>query len=345
MLHSRLVLIPRPLLPSAPKHTQDLVAYLRVAASPKDDVAFLRILNVPPRKLGAVAAGALRAWASAYRGDRPLGASLLLLGEDGGADGLGEPLPSRKALGLGSAAAHDGVVSLVAAFSQWRAMLRSGCGVAPLLRAVLRDTGYRAYLEGDGGDDDDEDVAERWGNVEGLLAMAAEFDAGREPLWEDEDSGGAAAAGAPPGGFSALAAFLQSAALMTDADSARGRDAPGRVRLQTIHSAKGLEYDAVFVVGLEDTVLPSARGLSDAPTAERRGRVVEEERRLLYVAATRARTHLALSHARQAPFDPRVPGKPCRFLAALDRLPAGGLERHVEPDPPPRRGFFRKRGA
>ncbi len=145
-------------------------------------------------------------------------------------------------------------------------------GAGAALRAVIDDIGYFEWLEKSAEDDG----VDRAANVEELLAHAASY---------DEQ--------APDGG---LRGFLQDVALVSDTDQA-GAEVP-RVSLMTLHSAKGLEFDCVFIAGLEEDLLPHARALAqDLAGATDAGAGLEEERRLFYVGMTRARERLFLSRA------------------------------------------------
>lgn len=170
---------------------------------------------------------------------------------------------------------------------------------AQALRAALDATGYRRYAQALG---DTEDV-DRGENIDELLAFAAEYD--------EREGGG-------------LRGFLEEVALLTDQD--RWDAAAQRVSLMTVHTAKGLEFDRVAVVGLEEGLFPHARALQ-----ERDG--LEEERRLFYVALTRARLELCLSHARlRLRAGAPGPRAPSRFLSELPQDlcgPADGLEEVV----------------
>ena len=149
------------------------------------------------------------------------------------------------------------------------ALARSG-PVEKIIRAVLDETGYRAMLN----ESDDEEDQERLANVEELLTAAREFDE-QNP---DPDQ---------------LENFLEQACLVNDTDSWEVDD--DRVTLMTMHAAKGLEFPVVFVIAVEHGLLPHERSKED-PAA------LEEERRLLFVAITRAREELQLSLARQREF-------------------------------------------
>src|SRR5207244_512555 len=137
--------------------------------------------------------------------------------------------------------------------------------------------------------DGTDEGADRWANVMELRNHAAEFDEI-----------------APPEG---LARFLEEVALVTDQDTLEDR--PDRVTLITLHAAKGLEFPVVFMVGLEEGLLPHRRALEDE-------RELEEERRLAYVGMTRAKDRLYLLHAHHpSTWAVGSGSEPSRFLPEL----------------------------
>jgi DNA helicase-2/ATP-dependent DNA helicase PcrA len=138
---------------------------------------------------------------------------------------------------------------------------RTGGPVAETMKAAYERSGLRQALE----DEENPEAAE---NIQELIHSAIQFDAGET-----------AAGGLP--------AYLQQVALISDSDAYR--DGVGAVSLMTLHTAKGLEFAAVMIVGVEDGIIPHSLSLAD-------GRDDEEERRLLFVGITRAESHLALSH-------------------------------------------------
>jgi DNA helicase-2/ATP-dependent DNA helicase PcrA len=167
---------------------------------------------------------------------------------------------------------------------RWRGISQRG-SVSELIEAVLSDTDYRNYLE-----DGTEEGIERWANVLELSSLAAEF--------TDLD----------------LSAFLESVALVSDQDTlSEEQNVP---TLLTLHAAKGLEFPVVFIVGLEEGLLPHQRSLDEKEA-------LDEERRLFYVGITRAMDRLYLVRT----FRRRIGGasmisEPSRFLADLpaDRI-------------------------
>jgi DNA helicase II / ATP-dependent DNA helicase PcrA len=169
--------------------------------------------------------------------------------------------------------------------------------VGDLLNAVLSETGYLDALEAER----TFEAQGRLENLEALVDAAHEFDAQAEP------------------GEDTLDVFLQEKALVADADS---RQEEGLVTLMTLHNAKGLEYDIVFITGFEDGVFPHSRALDEG--------TLEEERRLCYVGITRARRELTLSYARQRMvFGSTQYGLRSRFL---DEVPIELTDREVADD-------------
>jgi len=163
--------------------------------------------------------------------------------------------------------------------------MRDDVDPGTLVNEVVERTGYGAILEAEGTD-------EAWSRRENLAELA-----------------GAASE------YETLEAFLERMALVADSDELDLSG--GRVSLMTLHVAKGLEFEAVFLTGMEEGVFPHMRSLDD-PFA------LEEERRLCYVGVTRARRHLSVSHAwTRSLFGSTTHGIPSRFLA---ELPEGLLD-------------------
>jgi DNA helicase II / ATP-dependent DNA helicase PcrA len=175
--------------------------------------------------------------------------------------------------------------------------------VSAIFDAVYERTGLRASLQ-DGTDDGEE----RWTNLLELRNHAAEFDELAVP--------------------EGLERFLEEVALVSDQDELEDR--PDRVTLITLHAAKGLEFPIVFIVGLEEGLLPHRRALED-------DRELEEERRLAYVGMTRAKDRLYLVHANhRSTWGVGAASEPSRFLA---ELPEELLEADREAPSPYRRAW------
>ena len=165
--------------------------------------------------------------------------------------------------------------------------------VSELLERVLERSGYVDALEA-------ERTIEARGrieNLEELVGVAHEYEA------ESEEP--------------SLSSFLQEISLYSDQDALHDDDGGGQVTLMTLHNAKGLEFRAVFMIGVEEGIFPHARSLEEGS--------LEEERRLCYVGMTRAKERLTLTHASRRSLYGRLDANlPSRFL---DELPGDGVER------------------
>jgi DNA helicase-2/ATP-dependent DNA helicase PcrA len=263
------------------KEVKDALAYLRLVANPNADSAFERVVNVPSRGIGEATVDRVR---TAARTD---GASLLVAARRAGQGEVSGLSPAvRKKLG-GFVEVIDGL----------RAVADAGASIAEVLIQTVERSGLRARLEAE----DSPESRDRLANLAELVTLASDY---------DDEAGETREPDAAPLG---LDGFLERIALATPADErASGGAPPGEaVTLMTVHIAKGLEFPVVFITGLEDGLFPSLR--------ERDGQderaALEEERRLAYVAMTRARERLILSLARER----RVWGEiriqaPSRFL-------------------------------
>lgn len=223
---------------------KDMLSYLSIIQDPKDELRLMRILNVPPRGIGAKSVEAARSLA--LQEGKPL-FEILEKAEN-------YPELSRPALRMREFA---GMI---------RDLQETKLGCAELYDLVLEKSGYLRMLE----ESKDPKDQSRIENVRELKTSMLGF--------ENET------------GDSSLQAYLENIALYTDLDDMdRSEDS---VVLMTIHSAKGLEFPVVYVVGMEEGIFPGIRAIGEADE-------MEEERRLCYVAFTRAKKKLVLTHARQ----------------------------------------------
>ncbi len=260
------------------REIRDVIAWLRLLRNPRDDEAVLRVVNVPPRGIGRQSLDRLAAWAEDH------GATRL----DAVARAAAIPgMPKR------AAAAFASFARLV---SDLGAVAAGETSVAAIIEAVLDRTGYRAMLAEE--QDEDEEGQDRLANVEELVTAARQFD----------DTAGAPQPGAGDSA-DALGGFLETTALVADADAWD----PGaeRASLMTLHAAKGLEFPVVYLVAMEDGILPHERSL-DSPEH------LEEERRLVFVGITRGREEVHASCARLRDYrGTRRISAPSLFLAEM----------------------------
>jgi DNA helicase-2/ATP-dependent DNA helicase PcrA len=261
---------------------KDALAYLQALRNPDNTEALLRIINRPARGIGKATVAQLLELAD-QRDVSFYGALRLALDE-----GLLRPAAARRAT----------------AFAELLEGLRAqvdGNSVAELLARVLDRTGYIRLLE----EEASIEAEARLENLRELTSAAEEFErtnAGADPL--------------APEGVGLLDLFLEQITLLSQADELS--DARERISLMTVHVAKGLEFDSVVMVGMEEGLFPHFASLSD-PTA------LEEERRLCYVGMTRAREALYLTNATMRRLHGGVRyNPPSRFLAEVPAELASG---------------------
>lgn len=336
------------------REIKDALAYLQLISNPDDTVAARRVLNVPKRGIGAKAEEAIAAHAAHY--GISFGAALRHLwlragcpageGEGIDVDALAAPVSADEASAGSSASpssgetagekagTRDGVDDSAAADESAAAPASSPVASVPSESAPevlgitpraaksaaafwgLIETLRAAEERGASQADILEEVLDHTGYLAELRRSEDPQDASRvENLAELHSVAGAFAADAPGG---TLADFLERVALVADSDQVPAEgERGGQVTLMTVHTAKGLEFPVVFVTGMEDGTFPHQRSLGDESE-------LEEERRLAYVAITRARERLYLTRAavRSAWGTPQeMP--PSRFL---DDIPAELLD-------------------
>ena len=225
------------------REIKDMLAYLHLLNNPSDNVAFERIVNVPPRKIGKVTLKRVRDYAQS-NGFTMLDAAR----QCGLIDTISKSAATKVA----------GFVALYDQLSEHRTD-----DVEMIMRQVINITGYRDWLTADGS----EESHERAGNVDELVVAAQEYDN------EHPEDG-------------SLETYLEQASLVSDTDAWEAE--ADYVTLMSLHAAKGLEFPFVFIVGLEDGLLPHERSRDSFDE-------IEEERRLLFVGITRAKKQLQMS--------------------------------------------------
>ncbi len=237
------------------KEIRDVIAYLRAIANPRDLLSFERIANVPKRGIGATTLGKLREWAE--QTGRAPGELVRWMAEqaespeDAPADAPFAARAQRALVGLGHVMHKLDVMA-------------AELPVGSLINAIVQETGYDEVL-----DNDPDRPEERWENVVELAAAAGKYD-------DFEPREG-------------LQRFLYEAALVSEIDNLAEQSEA--LTMLTFHAAKGLEFGAVFMVGMEEELFPHIRSHEDPAQ-------MDEERRLAYVGVTRAKDRLFMSHAR-----------------------------------------------
>ncbi len=269
------------------KEVKDAVAYLKMLVNPADEVSVKRVINEPRRGIGNTTI------AHIDRFSQGRGISFF------------ETLTMAEEIPQLNARAKSAVAEFVALHGLLHDKAEEG-GVEAVLQAVLDDTGMVANYES-------ERTVEAMGRVENLrelVGVAAEFETSNE----------GAVIGDEPfdslDNLRRLEIFLESTALVADIDE--WDEGAGAVTLMTLHTAKGLEFPVVFIVGMEDGVFPHMRSLGDPDE-------LEEERRLAYVGITRAQDRLYLTSAWQRMlFGGSNYNPPSRFL---QEVPEGLMEK------------------
>jgi len=268
---------------------KDIMAYLRLLVNPDDDNAFLRIVNTPRREVGPATIEKLAAYAR-ERGVSLFEASFEL--------GLEQQLNGRP-------------LARLREFTDWVNRLADRAARGEVMETVhdlIRDIRYEAWLADNARDD--KAAARRMENVLELVGWIERM-GGRE----DEPESGAGAAlngvGQDPGGPD-LAARVAKLTLMDVLERQDEEDKESRdgVHLMTLHAAKGLEFPHVFMVGMEEELLPHRTAIAEE--------TIEEERRLAYVGITRAQRSLTFSLvSRRRRYGETIECEPSRFLSEL----------------------------
>ena len=303
------------------KEIKDAIAYLRVVANPADEVNLLRVINTPARGISNNSVKALQAFALAQHlpMDRVLDDPMRVTALNARAQtsvakfyrtvdrwrttaGIVEPPVAE-----GDTPALPGMPPPAADSETPQPSLRG------FVEDVLRESGLETFYRNDKSDPDQERVA----NLGELVTSAQQFEEEFDFEAEQADDG------RPTDLRAKLLGFLEQIALVSDADSVDPEQ--GAVTLMTLHAAKGLEFPAVAMIGVEDGLLPHERSNDDE--AE-----LEEERRLAFVGITRAERHLYLCHGKyRTVFGQTTPTIRSRFLA---ELPADAV-REVDPSEEP----------
>jgi DNA helicase-2/ATP-dependent DNA helicase PcrA len=295
------------------REVKDLIAYLRLIQNPYDEISLDRIVSVPPRGIGDVTRATLSRWAA--RLNLPLYTALhLLRAQEADASPPQDLEAELRRIGNTAAPFDTRATNVLVEFADLLAgfiAARPHLSVLELLDKVINDTGYESYIRD--GTDEGED---RWANIQELRGVARDY------------SGLTPEAGLP--------AFLEAVALVSDVDNLEADvDAP---TLMTCHAAKGLEFAVVLVVGMEEGLFPHSRSM-DEPDQ------MEEERRLCYVAITRAKERLYLLHTfRRTLWGRTEVSEPSRFLSDIPDALIRDRPAQIKPDVSPLLRDSRRQG-
>ena len=258
------------------KEIKDIIAYFRMVVNPNDEEAFKRIVNYPTRGIGATTVTKIAACANAC------GVSLWTV--------VSNPALFSLDVNKGTLTKLDAFRLLIEGFIK----RFEADDAYQLGHDIITESGISKDLYGD----NSPEAVARQENLEEFLAGLQDFvESRKEEGRLDEIT---------------LRDYLQEVSLLTDLDSDGNEEERRKVTLMTVHSAKGLEFPTVFVVGLEENIFPS-------PLSTNSKRELEEERRLLYVAITRAEKHCYLTYAKSRwRYGHMEFSSPSRFLRDID---------------------------
>ncbi|MBP9978751.1 MAG: UvrD-helicase domain-containing protein [Bacteroidales bacterium] len=278
------------------QEVKDVLAYMRLLVNPKDDEAFRRVVNVPARGIGDTTMGYLAAAA---------GAASLSMWEAFHAGDL-------DAFGIKPAAAAR--LSIFTALIAEVGSKASTTTAYDITMEILMRSGYMEHLRADSsleGQARLENVEELFNSIKEMEGELSGGEISDGDLIADEDPGLMPDRESGP---LLLEEFLEKISLMSAVDEgADSKEENNKVSLMTVHSAKGLEFPYVYVIGMEDNLFPSINGVSS-------DQEIEEERRLFYVALTRAKRAITLSYAQSRfRWGQQVNYPPSRFLKEVDR--------------------------
>lgn len=261
---------------------RDIIAYLKLAMNPHDSIALQRVINTPPRGIGKMTLDAIETRAREFGISYWAATSDLIEDERQLSARAAAALANFQRVVNGLGAKVQQLIQPLEKHNEDASgkTVESASPVSDLVKAAILDTGYENALKSE----NNEEAEARLENLQELVNAAVDYD---------------------EQGAQGLLDFIDHSALVADTDQYKA-DVP--VTLMTAHSAKGLEFPLVFIVGLEDGLFPHSRSLSDASD-------IEEERRLCYVAMTRAERFLYVTHAvKRRVYGEELASEPSQFL-------------------------------
>ena len=238
------------------KEIKDIIAYLKAIYNPSDSISIKRIINIPKRGLGATTIAKIEEHAN--KNNYSLYKTLLEIKD--------------------IQTLSEKIIKNTQDFTELLEFLRKASkslSISDLLDLILKKSFYIDELEKEGTIESEERIA----NIQELFSVANEFEANHKPTEMTDES-------------SVLGDFLTQISLYTDLDNLKLSN--NKLTLMTLHLAKGLEYNVVFITGLEEGVFPHIRSINSLDESE-----LEEERRLMYVGVTRAKEKLYFTFARE----------------------------------------------
>ncbi len=264
-----------------------LLSYLKLLVNPADDASFEKIVNTPRRGFGETAMQKLKEHSQLRKESLIKTASELVYG----------------AFENNISRSISGLKNFIHLFQKWKQLLLDGHKASITLSIITSDINFEEYIR----NSYPEDFDERWLNIIELKNAIIEFEAKElEPETETESEDIKALTP-----LEIIAKFIEQAMLTVEPKIVNVQQGNANaVTLMTIHSAKGLEFPNVFITGLEEGVLPHQNSLNDFDA-------VEEERRLMYVAVTRAQKKLTLTYCRRNRYKDFLPAQESRFISEV----------------------------
>ncbi|MGM0370731.1 MAG: ATP-dependent helicase [Bacillota bacterium] len=245
------------------KEIKDIISYLKVAINPQDTIALKRIVSTPKRGIGAKTIEKMITHAQEHVPEF----NLLTFGQDEESLGLFDVMKDASQVdGIGKKTARK-IKKFHNEIEEFIAIAQSDLSLPQMVERILKKSGYWAMLELD----DSETAQNRIDNLNEFLILTKNYYQ-KKKTREIED-------------------FLRDLRLLSDQDDL---EESNQVKMMTVHAAKGLEFPAVFVIGLEEEVFPHYRNMTSGDIED-----LEEERRLFYVAMTRAGERLFLTYSKQ----------------------------------------------